>query len=115
MPQVLVALGTAYLCEGDRAKADSAFSASLSAADKLLASSHGMIHVLYAKGIASAGQTVTGKPDGARAARHAFDQALAIAPAPGVRARTIRQLEVLATADAEGTLTNLRLALAGGT
>ena len=115
MPQVFSVLGSAYLCEGDRAKADDAFSASLSAADNLLASTHGMIHVLYAKGIACAGRAVTGKPDGAAAARSAFDQALAIAPAPGVRARTLQQLDVLIAVDADGTLTDLRLALAGST
>jgi tetratricopeptide (TPR) repeat protein len=112
MPWTFIALGTAYLREGDRANANEAFSASLSTANALLESAHGMIFVLYAKGIAHAGQAVTGKPDEAQAARRAFEQALTVAPAAGVRARTLRQLDILAAADADGALTDVRLILA---
>ena len=80
LPQVCATLGTAYLREGGRAKAEEAFSAALSAANTLLAGTHGMIYVLYAKGIASAR---TGRDRqtrrGACAVSH-LQQALTVAP-----------------------------------
>ena len=112
LPQVFVALGTARLREGDRANADEAFSAAVSVADTLLAGAHGMIYVLYVKGIASAGQAVTGKPDAAQAARRTFEKALTIAPLPGVRVRALRQFDLLAAADTGGVLTDIRRILA---
>jgi tetratricopeptide (TPR) repeat protein len=111
LAQVFTALGTAYLRQGDRANADEAFSAALSAANTLLTGTISNVHVLYAKGIASAGLAVTGKPDAARAAGRTFEQALAVAPAPGFRARALRQLDLLAPADAEGVLTEIRRVL----
>jgi hypothetical protein len=71
-----------------------------------------MISVLYARGIASAGQAITGERDAARAARRTFEQALTVAPLPGVRVRTLRQFDLLAAADAGGVLTDIRLTLA---
>jgi tetratricopeptide (TPR) repeat protein len=112
LPQVFAALGTAHLREGDRADAGEAFSAALSAANTLLAGTHGMISVLYARGIASAGQAITGERDAARAARRTFEQALTVAPLPGVRVRTLRQFDLLAAADPGGVLTDIRLTLA---
>ena len=109
---MFIALGTAYLREGDRANADEAFSAALSAANTLLAGTHGPIDVLYAKGIASAGQAVTGNPDAAQAARRTFEQALAVAPATWLRARALRQLDLLVPADTDGVLTDIRRVLA---
>jgi tetratricopeptide (TPR) repeat protein len=113
LAEVLAVLGTAYLREGDRAKAGEAFSAALSAANTLLADTNGLIDVLYAKGIASAGQAITGNPDMAQAARRTFEQALAAAPAPGLRARALRQLHLLVPADADGVLTDIQRVLAG--
>ena len=112
LPEVFAALGTAYLREGDRANAEEAFSAALSAANTLLAGTHGMIHVLYAKGIASAGQAVVGEREAVQAARRTFEQALSLALLPGVRVRTLRQLDLLAAADAGGLLTDVRRTLA---
>jgi hypothetical protein len=70
-----------------------------------------MISVLYARGIASAGQAITGERDAARAARRTFEQALTVAPLPGVR-ENLRQFDLLAAADAGGVLTDIRLTLA---
>jgi hypothetical protein len=112
LPQVLAALGTAHLRAGARANADEAFSAALSAANTLLAATDGMIFVLYARGIASAGQAITGERDAARAARRTIEKALTVAPLPGVRVRTLPQFDLLAAADAGGVLTDIRLILA---
>jgi tetratricopeptide (TPR) repeat protein len=112
LPQVLAALGTAYLRGGDRASAGEAFSAALSAANTLLAGPLTNGRVMYAKGIASAGQAVTGEPDAAGAARRAFEQALTVAPAPGFRARALWQLDLLSPADADGDLAEIRRVLA---
>jgi tetratricopeptide (TPR) repeat protein len=112
LPQVFVALGTAYLRGGDRAKAAEAFAAALSAANTLLTGTHGPIKVLYAKGIASAGQAVTDHPDRAQVALRAFEQALAIALAPGLSARALRQLDLLMPADTDGVLIQGRRVLA---
>jgi tetratricopeptide (TPR) repeat protein len=112
LPQAFAALGTARLREGDRASAGEAFAAALSAANTLLAGTRGMTSVLYAKGIASAGQAVTGEDGGAQAARRAFEKALTVAPLPGVRARALRQLDLLAEADTGGALTGIRPILA---
>jgi len=112
LPQVFAALGTARLCGGDHANAHEAFSAALSAADSLLAGSNGMIYVLYVKGIARAGQAVTGERGAARAARRAFEKALAAAPLPGVRMRILRQFDLLAAADTGGVLAGIRPVLA---
>jgi hypothetical protein len=101
------------LREDDRANAAAAFSAALSAADTLLTGAQGPIDVLYAKGLASAGQAVTGESGAAQAALGAFEQALAAAPAPGLRARALRQLDVLVPADPGGVLTGIRRVLAG--
>jgi hypothetical protein len=109
---MFAALGTAFLREGDRANAAEAFSAALSAADTLLTSTQGPIDVLYAKGIASAGLAVTGDSGTAQAALRAFEQALAAAPAPGLRARALRQLDLLVPADSGGVLTEIRRFLA---
>jgi tetratricopeptide (TPR) repeat protein len=110
--QMFAALGTAHLREDDRANAVAAFSAALSAANTFLAGTQGPIDVLYAKGIASAGQAVTGEADAAQAALRAFEQALAAAPAPGLRARALRQLDLLLPADPGGVLTGIRRVLA---
>ena len=112
LPQVFAALGTARLRGGDHVHAYEAFSAALSAADTLLAGSNGMISVLYVKGIAQAGQAVTGEPDAAQAARRAFAKALAAAPLPGIRMRALRQFDLLAGADAGGVLAGIRPGLA---
>ena len=112
LAHVFAALGTAYLREGDHANADEAFSDALSAANALLAGTGGPINVLYAKGIASAGQAVTGNPDTAQAARRTFEQALAVAYVPGLRAVALRQLDLLVPADADGVLTEIRHVLA---
>jgi tetratricopeptide (TPR) repeat protein len=112
LPQVFAALGTARLRGGDHAHAYEAFSAALSAADTLLAGSNGMISVLYVKGIAQAGQAVTGEPDAAQAARRAFAKALAAAPLPGIRIRALRQFDLLAAADAGDVLAGIRPGLA---
>ena len=112
LPQALAALGIAYLREGDRTKAGEAFSAAVSAADTLLTSASGPIDVLYAAGIANAGQAMTGNPGAAQTARRAFEQAPATPPLHGVRARTLRQLDLLVAADAEGVLTDVRQILA---
>ena len=111
LTQVLVALGTAYLREGNRAKAGEAFTAALSAASTSPPSTGGPADVLYAKGIATAGQAVIGQPDAAQAARHAFEQAVAVAPAPGFHARALWQLDLLAPADASGVLREIRCVL----
>jgi tetratricopeptide (TPR) repeat protein len=113
LPQVFAALGTARLREGDHQNASEAFSAALSAADTLLAGTHGMIHTLYVKGIASAGQAVTGEPGAAQAAHRTFEKALAIAPLPGVRGRTLRHFDLLAAADTGGVLAGIRPVLTG--
>ena len=102
LAQAFAALGIAYLREGDRAKAADAFSAALSVANTLLEGTNGPIRVLYAKGIASAGQALTGQPDEAQAARHTFEQAQTISPTPGLRARVLRQLDLLVPTDADG-------------
>jgi tetratricopeptide (TPR) repeat protein len=118
LPQLWTALGTAYLREGDLTNAEAAFSAALSAPSTVLGGIHSIIYVLYAKGIASAGQAVTGQRDAERAACRAFEQALTLAPLPGIRVRTLRQLDLLAAADAGGVLTDIRRILAeprGGT
>ena len=112
VPQVFAALGAARLRGGDDANANEAFSTALSAADTLLAGTHGMIYVLYVKGIARAGQAVTGERDAAQAARRAFERALTVAPLPGVRVRTLRQFDLLAAADTEGVLAEIRPILA---
>jgi tetratricopeptide (TPR) repeat protein len=108
LAQVLVALGTAYLRGGNHANAAEAFLDALSAANTLLAGTDGIIHVLYAKGIAGAGQAVTGKPDAARSAYRTFEQALAAAPAPGFRAKALWQLDLLTPADTGGILTEIQ-------
>jgi tetratricopeptide (TPR) repeat protein len=113
LAQAFAALGTAYLREGDRAKAAEAFTTAQSAAITLLAGLSGPINVMYAKGIASAALTVIGEPGAAQAARRAFEQALAASSAPGPRARAIRQLDLLVPADADGVLTEIRQGLAG--
>jgi tetratricopeptide (TPR) repeat protein len=113
LPQAFAALGTAQLREGDRAHAGEAFSAALSAANTLLAATHGMASVLYAKGIASAGQAATGEQGAADAARRAFEKALTVAPLPGARARALRQFDLLTAADTGGVLTAVRPILAG--
>ena len=110
--QMFAALGTAFLREGDRANAADAFSAALSAANTLLTGTQGPSYVLYAKGIASAGQAVTGDSGAAQAALRAFEQALAAAPAPGLRARALRQLDLLVPADSGDVLTDIRRVLA---
>jgi hypothetical protein len=71
-----------------------------------------MIYVLYVKGIARAGQAVTGERGAARAARRAFEKALAAAPLPGVRMRILRQFDLLAAADTGGVLAGIRPVLA---
>jgi hypothetical protein len=111
--QVFAALGTAYLREGDPANAADAFSAAVSAANTLLTGTYGLIRVLYAKGIASAGHALTGRPATAQAARHTFEQAQTVSPTPGLRARALRQLDLLVPADADGVLTEIRRVLAG--
>ena len=111
LAQMFTALGTAYLREGDRAKAAGAFSAALSAADTLLAGTNGPIDVLYAKGIASAGQAITGNPEVAQAARLTLEQALAASPAPSLRARALRQLDLLVPADTDGILPEIQRVL----
>ena len=113
LAQVFTALGTAYLRQGDRANADEAFSAALSAANTLLTGTLSNGNVLYAKGIASAGLAVTGEPDAAEAACRTFERALTVAPAVGFRARALRQLDLLAPADGEGVLTEIRRVLTG--
>jgi len=110
--QLFTALATAFLRQGDHANAGEAFSSALSTANALLAGTHGLADVLYAKGIASAGQAVTGNPDAALAARRTFEQAMTAAPAPGFRARALRQLDLLTPADASGVLTETRRILA---
>jgi tetratricopeptide (TPR) repeat protein len=110
--QVYAALGTAYLREGDRASASEAFSAALATANTLLAGSRGTAHVLYAKGVAGAGLAVTSQRDLAEAARQTFEQALAVAPALGFRARALRQLDLLLPADADDVLTEVQRLLA---
>ena len=104
LTRVLAALGTAYLGEGDHLKASEAFSAALSAANTLLAGTSGLIDVLYARGIACAGLAVTGEPGVAQVACDTFEQARAAAPAPGLRARALRQLQLLVPADTDGLL-----------
>jgi len=110
--QMFAALGIAFLREGDRAHAAAAFSAALSAANTLLTGTQGPSYVLYAKAIASAGQAVTGDSGAPQAALRAFEQALAAAPAPGLRARALRQLDLLVPADSGGVLTEVRHVLA---
>ncbi|HYB87139.1 MAG TPA: tetratricopeptide repeat protein [Streptosporangiaceae bacterium] len=112
LPQVFAVLGMAYLREGDRANAYKAFSDALSTAKPMLTGADSPIDVVYAKGIASAGQAVTGDPDAAQAARYTFEQALTAASVPGVRATTLRHIDILAAADADGVLTGIRLILA---
>ena len=112
LAQVLVALGTAYLREGDLVNADEAFSRALSTADIPLTEANGATDVLYAKGIASAGRAVAGERQAAQAARRTFEQALIVAPAPGICARALRQLDLLVAADADGVLTEVRQVLA---
>ena len=104
LTRVLAALGTAYLGKGDHLKASEAFSAALSAANTLLAGTSGLIDVLYARGIACAGLAVTGEPGVAQVACDTFEQARAAAPAPGLRARALRQLQLLVPADTDGLL-----------
>ena len=111
-PQMFAALGMACLRQGDRANAADAFSAALSAANTLLTGTQGPSDVLYAKGIASAGLAVTGDSGAAQAALRAFEQALAAAPAPALRARALRQLDLLGPADPGGVLTEVRHVLA---
>ena len=113
LPSLLAALGTAYLREGDRVSAEEAFSGALSAANTLLTGTHGFLYVLYAKGLASSGQAVTGKPDAAGSACRVFEQALAVGSADGVRARTLRQFDLLVAVDTGGVLTSVRRVLAG--
>jgi tetratricopeptide (TPR) repeat protein len=113
LTQILVALGMAYLRDGDRSQARQAFSDALSTADTLLASSGGTAHVLFAKAIAYTGQAVTGKPGAALAAHRTFEQALTTAPAAGFRARALRQLSILIPADTEGVLADIQHVLAG--
>ena len=112
LPQMFAALGTAYLREGDRANAANAFSAALSAANTLLTGIQGPSDVLYTRGIASAGQAVTGDFGATQAALRAFEQALAAAPAPGLRARALRQLDLLVPADSGGVLMDIRRVIA---
>jgi tetratricopeptide (TPR) repeat protein len=108
MAQLFNAVGFAHLYEGNRADAGAAFSDALAAADTLLEGAHGVAEVRYAKAIAAAGQAVTGKPETVRAARLTFEQALAAAPAPAFRTRAVRQLDLLASADGSGALTEIR-------
>jgi hypothetical protein len=108
---VFAAAGIAYLREGDRANAADAFSAVLSAATSLQEGADGPICELYAKGIATAGHALTGQPGAVQAARHIFEQAQALSPAPGLRARALRQLDLLAPADADDVLTEIRRVL----
>ena len=108
MAQLFNAVGIAHLHEGNRTGAAEAFSDALSAADTLLEGSHGLADVSYAKAIATAGQAVTSKPGTVRTARLALEHALAAAPAPAFRARAVRQLDLLASADASGALTEIR-------
>jgi tetratricopeptide (TPR) repeat protein len=115
LAQMLVALGTAYLREGDRTNAADAFSAALSAANTFLTGTQGPIDVLYAKGIASAGQAVVGTPDTVQATLRIFEQALAAAPAPGLRTRALRHLDLLVPADSDGVLEEIRRVLADPT
>ena len=72
----------------------------------------GPIAMLYAKGIASAGLAVTSDSGAAQAALHAFELILAAAPAPGLRARALRQLDLLVPADSSSVLTEVRYVLA---
>jgi tetratricopeptide (TPR) repeat protein len=113
LAQVLTAFGTAHLREGDRANASDAFSAALSAADTLLADARGPVRVQYAKGIASAGHALTGQPGAAQIAGRTITQALNDSRAPGIRARALRQFDLLMPADTEGVLTGIRRILAG--
>jgi len=110
--QMFAALGIALLREGDRANAAAAFSAGLSAANTLLTGTQGPGYVLYAKAIASAGLVVTGGSGAPQATLRAFEEALAAAPAPGLRARALRQLDLLVPADSGGVLTEVRHVLA---
>ena len=112
LAQVLVALGTACLREGDLVNAAEAFSAALSAANLLLTETNGLMDVLYTKGIASAGQAVAGERQAAPAARRTLEQASIVASVPGIRARALLQLDLLVAADAEGVLTEVRQVLA---
>jgi tetratricopeptide (TPR) repeat protein len=109
---VLAALGTAYLREGNIANAADAFSAALSTANTLLTGTRGPIRVLYAKGIASAGHALTGQPGAADAAHRAFELAHTVPPTLGLRARALRQLDLLVQADTDGVLTEIRRVLA---
>ena len=111
--QVFAALGIAYLRLGDRANAADAFSAAVSAANALLTGTNGLIRVLYAEGLASAGHALTGQSDAAQAARRIFEQVQTVSPTPGLRARALRQFDLLVPADADGVLTEIRRILAG--
>jgi hypothetical protein len=53
-------------------------------------------------------QAVIGKPETARAAHLMFEQALVAAPVPAFRIRAIRQLDVLASADASDAVAEIR-------
>jgi len=108
MAQLFNAVGIAHLHEGNHTYAGAAFSAALAAADTLLEGTHGNADVRYAKAIAAAGQAVTGKPETVGATRLLFGQALAAAPAPSFRARSVRQLDLLVSADASGALAEIR-------
>jgi tetratricopeptide (TPR) repeat protein len=113
LAQAFALLGITWLREGDRANAGDAFSAALSAANTLLAGVRGPIRVLYAKGVASAGHALTGRLDAAQAARQTFEQAQTVSPTHGLRARALRQLDLLVLADPDGVLTGIRHVLAG--
>ncbi len=108
MAQLFNAAGIAHLHEGNRTDAGAAFSAALAAADTLLEGTHGNADVRYAKAIAAAGQAVTGKPEAVGAACLMFEQALTAAPAPAFRTRAVRQLDLLASADPNGALAEIR-------
>jgi tetratricopeptide (TPR) repeat protein len=108
MAQLYNAIGIAHLHEGNRTDAGAAFSNALAAADTLLEGTYGIADVRYAKAIAAAGQAVTGKPEAAGAARLMFEQVLATAPVPAFRTKAVRQLDLLASADASGALAEIR-------
>ena len=108
MAQLYNAVGIAHLHQGNRTDAAAAFSDALSAADTLLEGGHGVADARYAKAIALAGQAVTGRPKTIRAASLTFEQALAAVPAPAFRTRAVRQLDLLASADAGGALMQIR-------
>ncbi|MBV9787740.1 MAG: tetratricopeptide repeat protein [Chloroflexi bacterium] len=109
---VLVLLGLALLAD-DREAAREHFTAAIGEADALLTHTPELFKALDAKGLALAGLAVIEGAEHMPQAIAAYGAARAINRDAGIVARVLRLLDLLATTDNAGLLSDVRIAAAG--